>query len=132
VLPPGSFVVVNCSSLYCWNAGASLASILSPPRIDLIALVTSVSYVMLETCNEELKWGVSEPTSPGGALSMKDERALSADMSGWLLRYCRIYSRCCRSVCVLEMFFGIVAEVRLMPRVALGGRGSSAGGSAGT
>jgi hypothetical protein len=80
VLPPGSFVVVNCSSLYCWNAGASLASTSSPPRIDLIALVTSVSYVMLETHVEELKWGDSRPTSPGGALSMKDVRALSADM----------------------------------------------------
>jgi hypothetical protein len=82
--------VVNCSSLYFWNAGTSFASTLSPSRIDLIALVTSASYVVLETRSGSLVGGCS--TSPGGALSTKDERALSADILNQLLRYPRSWA----------------------------------------
>ena len=50
MLPPGSLVVVNCSSLYFWKAGESSFWTASSPRIDLIALVTSASYGVVSRC----------------------------------------------------------------------------------
>jgi hypothetical protein len=82
VLPPGSFVVVNCSSLYFWKAGESSFWTESSPRIDLIALVTSASWVVVSTCTGgSYTWFWGEHASPGGALSTKEERAAVRDIA---------------------------------------------------